>query len=153
MSFGIGKMCLEKNLIRIATCIRIMHALYFSSVMQGMLWLVVKAANQNLAAWSLIGCNYSIVTLGCVEQARGHLECTKGRHQGSKLVKRCMCKREGLHTSKNVFLNTKLILVRSKYFLLCETNISSTKLRLRAWKMHFCALKTWSFACRIVAEI
>ncbi len=31
MLFGIGKMCLEKNMIRISTCIIIMHALYFSS--------------------------------------------------------------------------------------------------------------------------
>ncbi len=66
--------------------------------MQGMLWLVVKAANQNLAALCLI------VTLGCVEQAsRHHLESTKGGHQVSKLVKRCTRKREGLHTFKNLF--------------------------------------------------
>ncbi len=47
---------------------------------------------------------WHIVMLGCVEHVSHlRLESTEGGHQGSKLVKRCTCKREGQHTSKNIF--------------------------------------------------
>ncbi len=102
-------MCLEKNMIRVSTCITIMHALYFSSsaVISNARNVVIACQCSQSEFSSLVSDwleLWHIVTLGCVEQASGrNLASTKSGYQVSKLVKRCTRKREGLHTSKNLF--------------------------------------------------
>ncbi len=134
-------------MIRISTCILIMHALYFSySAVVGNARNVVIGCQGSQSEFSSLVSDWlelwHIVMMGCVEQASGrHLASTKSGYQVSKLVKRCTRKREGLHTSKNLILNAKLIFVRSKYFLLCETNIFSTKLSSHACKNTFACSK------------
>ncbi len=96
-------------MIRISTCIIIMLALYFSSsAVVGNGGNVVIGCQSSQSEFSSLVSDWlelwHIVTLGCVEQeSHRHLESTEGGFQGSKLVKCCTCKREGLHTSKNLF--------------------------------------------------
>ncbi len=84
-------MCLEKNMIRMSTCIIIMHALYFSSsAVVGNARNVVIGCQGSQSEFSSLVSDWlelwHIVMLGCVEQAG---------HQGSKQVKHCTCNREG----------------------------------------------------------
>ncbi len=75
-------MCLEKNMIRISTCIIIMHALYFSSsaVISNARNVVIGCQGSQSEFSSLVSDwleLWHIVTLGCVEQASGrHLAST-----------------------------------------------------------------------------
>ncbi len=145
----------DQNIINIIITIIIMHALYFSSsAVFGNAMNVVIGCQGSQSEFSSLVSDWMelwhIVTLGCVEQAsHRHFESTKDEQASETLHAQ---KRSSAHIQK-LILNAKFILVRSKYFLLCETNIFSTKLRLRTCKMHFCALKILSFARRIVAEI
>ncbi len=95
-------------MIRISTCIIIMHALYFPSSA-----LVSNAGNV------VIGCQGSliisdwlelwhIVMLGCVEQA----ESTEGGHRGNKLVKQ-------LHTQKRRSAHIRKLILNAKYIFVC----------------------------------
>ncbi len=86
-----------------------MHTLYFSSsAVIGNARNVVIGCQGSQSEFSSLVSDWlelwHIVMLGCVEQTSlQHLESTEGGHQVSKLVKGCTRKREGLHTSKNLF--------------------------------------------------